>query len=90
MPNFRMYGVEVDVDVDVNVDEFLDDCSKEEIKEVITWLGDNDYLGNQVVDQQADNLLDISFKEALNKLQDRRIYLTLEQEQFIINLANKY
>lgn len=90
MPNFRMYGVEVDVDVDVDVDEFLDDCSKEEIKEVITWLGDNDYLGTQVVDQQADNLLDISFKEALNKLQDRRIYLTLEQEQFIINLANKY
>lgn len=89
MPNFRMYGVEVDIDVDVDVDEFLDDCSKEEIKEVITWLGDNDYLKNPVVVQQTDNLLDISFKEALNKLQDRRIYLTLEEEQFLINLANK-
>ena len=38
MPDFRLYGVEVDVDVDVDVDEFLDNCSKKEIEEVIDWL----------------------------------------------------
>ena len=90
MPDFRMYGVEVDVDVDIDVDEFLDNCTKKEIEEVVDWLKDNDYLKNPVVVQQADNILDISFKETLNKLQDRRIYLTLEEEQFLINLANKF
>jgi hypothetical protein len=90
MPDFRMYGVEVDIDVDDGVDEFLDNCSKKEIEEVIEWLKDNGYLKTRVVVQQVDNLLDISFKEALNKLQDRRVYLTLEEEQFLINLANKF
>lgn len=90
MPDFRLYGVEVDVDVDVDVDEFLDNCSKKEIEEVIDWLKGNDYLKTPVVVQQIDNLLDISFKEALNKLQDKRVYLTLEEEQFLINLANKF
>ena len=90
MPDFRLYGVEVDMDVDVDVDEFLDNCSKKEIEEVIDWLKDNDYLKTPVVVQQADNILDISFKEALNKLQDKRVYLTLEEEQFLINLANKF
>jgi hypothetical protein len=90
MPDFRLYGVEVDVDVDVDVDDFLDNCSKKEIEEVIDWLKGNDYLKTPVVVQQIDNLLDISFKEALNKLQDKRVYLTLEEEQFLINLANKF
>jgi hypothetical protein len=90
MPDFRLYGVEVDMDVDVDVDEFLDNCSKKEIEEVIDWLKGNDYLKTPVVVQQIDNLLDISFKEALNKLQDKRVYLTLEEEQFLINLANKF
>jgi hypothetical protein len=90
MPDFRLYGVEVDMDVDVDVDDFLDNCSKKEIEEVIDWLKGNDYLKTPVVVQQIDNLLDISFKEALNKLQDKRVYLTLEEEQFLINLANKF
>ena len=90
MPDFRLYGVEVDMDVDVDVDEFLDNCSKKEIEEVIDWLKGNDYVKTPVVVQQIDNLLDISFKEALNKLQDKRVYLTLEEEQFLINLANKF
>lgn len=93
MPNFRLYGVEVDVDVDVDVDEFLDDCSEGDIKDIITWLKANDYLENTNINipgYSTDNLMDITYKKALAKLQDKRIYLTLEEEQFIINLASKY
>lgn len=40
--------------------------------------------------RREDNLMDITYKEALDKLQGRRLYLTLKEEQFIINLANKF
>ena len=33
MPNFTVYNVDVDVDIDI--DEFVSECSKREIKELI-------------------------------------------------------
>ena len=92
MPSFTIYDIEVDVDVDVDVNEFLWDCSEEEIEDVIEWLKDNDYLEDNtlVVGETTDNMLDKIYKEALNKLSDKRINLSLEEEQFLINLANKY
>jgi hypothetical protein len=87
MPNFRMYGVDVDVDIDV--DEFLDDCSEKDIKNVIEWLKDSDYLDN-IPDSSTDNIMDITYKNALNKLYTKRVNLSLEEEEFLINLANKF
>ena len=87
-----MYGVEVDVDVDIDVDEFLDDCSELDIKNVIEWLKDNDYLKDNIIipGNNNDSILDIEYKNALSKLYDKRINLSLEEEQFLITLANKF
>ena len=87
-----MYGVEVDVDVDIDVDEFLDDCSDRDIKSVIEWLKDNDHLEDNIMisSNTTDNLLDIEYKRAISKLYNKRINLSLEEEQFLINLANKF
>lgn len=87
-----MYGVEVDVDVDIDVDEFLDDCSELDIKNVIEWLKDNDYLKDNIIipGNNTDSILDIEYKNALSKLYDKRINLSLEEEQFLITLANKF
>ena len=87
-----MYGVEVDVDVDIDVDEFLDDCSDRDIKSVIEWLKDNDHLEDNIMisSNTTDNILDIEYKRAISKLYNKRINLSLEEEQFLINLANKF
>ena len=92
MPSFIMYGVEVDVDVDIDVDEFLDDCSDRDIKSVIEWLKDNDHLEDNIIvsSNTTDNILDIEYKRAISKLYNKRINLSLEEEQFLINLANKF
>jgi endo-1,4-beta-mannosidase len=94
MPNITIYGIEteVDVDVDIDVDEFLDDCSDKDIKEVIEWLKDEGHLEDnnaRIPVDPIDNPMDIIYKEALNKLYNKRINLSLEEEEFIINLANK-
>lgn len=94
MPNITIYGIEteVDVDVDIDIDEFLDDCSKKEIQEVIEWLKDEGHLEDnnvKIPDNPTDNIMDIAYKEAINKLYNKRINLSLEEEEFIINLANK-
>ena len=87
-----MYGVEVDVDVDIDVDDFLDDCSDRDIKNVIEWLKDNDHLEDNIIipGNTTDNILDIEYKRAISKLYNKRINLSLEEEQFLINLANKF
>ena len=93
MPSFTMYGIEVDVDVDIDVDEFLEDWSEKDIKDVIEWLKDNEYLDDNNVSvpgSSTDNVMEITYKNALNKLYNKRVNLSLEEEEFIINLANKF
>jgi len=78
-------------DIDIDPSEFVDACDRQEIQELIEALIDDGHIDEPIVTEpDRDNLMDISFKEALSKLQHKRIYLTLEEEQFIINLANKY
>ena len=88
MPSFTQYGVDVEVDIDV--DEFVDCCSDREIKQMVKILRKEGYLSPDEGVPGEDNLLDIEYKNALDKLYNRRIYLTLEEEQFIKQLANKF
>ena len=90
MPRISQWGVEVDVDIDVDVEEFYNDCSDKEKKELVEYLIEDDFIPEQIVQTREDNLMDLTYKNALDKLYSKRIYLTLEEEQFIINLANKY
>tara|TARA_R110000822_G_scaffold24150_5_gene73846 strand:- start:3961 stop:4209 length:249 start_codon:yes stop_codon:yes gene_type:complete len=76
-------------EIDIDPWEYVRECSRREIKELIEALKEE--VGAKVlIDDDADNVLDITYKEALGKLYSKRIYLTLEEEEFIINLANKY
>jgi hypothetical protein len=90
MPTVRQWGVEVDVDIEVDVEEFYNDCSDKEKEELAKYLIEDDFIPGQTEQVGEDNLMDVTYKEALNKLYSKRIYLSLEEEQFIINLANKY
>jgi hypothetical protein len=90
MPKISQWGVEVDVDIDIDVEEFYNHCSDKEKKELAGYLIEDGFIPGQTEQVGEDSLMDITYKNALNKLYSKRIYLTLEEEQFIINLANKY
>ena len=90
MPRISQWGVEVDVDIDVDVAEFYSDCSDKEKKELAQYLVEDGFIPGYSEEVGQGNLMDETYKEALNKLYSKRTYLTLEEEQFLINLANKY
>ena len=77
-------------DLDIDPSDFIDGCSRREIQELIDILVEDGYINQTAASSREDNLMDITYKEALDKLQGRRLYLTLKEEQFIINLANKF
>jgi len=90
MPRISQWGVEVDVDIDVDVAEFYGDCSDKEKEELAGYLFEDGFIPGKSTQVGEDTLQDTTYKEALNKLYSKRVYLTLEEEQFLINLANKY
>jgi hypothetical protein len=76
---------------DIDTDEFFDQCDRRDKKDLMKLLvGEGYYPGGSQGATSQDNLQDINYKQALDKLYSKRIYLTLEEEQFIINLSNKY
>jgi hypothetical protein len=88
MARVSAYGIEVDVEFDVEVEEFLDDCSKREIEEAIQWLVDRDWIKpNQI---EEGNVMDIEWFNAVSKLHTLRQRLTVEEEELIKSIVNKY
>ena len=80
-------------DIDIDPSDFVDACDRQEIQELIDVLIEDGYIkqtARPVSESREDNLMDLTYKNAIEKLLDKRIYLTLEEEQFIINLASKY
>ena len=80
-------------DIDIDPSDFVDACDRQEIQELIDVLIEDGYIkqtARPVSESREDNLMDLTYKNAIDKLLDKRIYLTLEEEQFIINLASKY
>jgi hypothetical protein len=90
MARISQWGVAVDVDVDVDVDDFYDECSTGEKKQLVKYLAEDGFVPGYSPEVGQENLQDITYKKALDKLHFKRIYLTLEEEQFILNLSNKY
>jgi len=82
MPDFT-------AEIDIDPWEYVRECSRAEIKQLIQALKEQEGA-RALIDDDADNLLDVSYKQALDKLYSKRIYLTLEEEQFILTLSNKY
>jgi hypothetical protein len=89
MPQFTEH---TDVDIDIDVDEFLDECDKDEIKEVIEWLRDSDYItSDDLVDEDnPQSAMEQLFAEDVAKI--RRAYFSMSREDMdIINqIAKKY
>ena len=88
MPQFTEH---TDVDIDIDVDEFLDECDKYEIKEVIEWLRDSEYItSDDLLYDGPQSAMEQLFARDVDKI--RTSYLTLSREDMdIINqIAKKY
>jgi hypothetical protein len=88
MPTISEYTSNIDISIDVDVEEFLDDCSKREIEEVIQCLVDFDWIKPTQVEE--GNVMDIEWFNTVSKLHTLRQRLTVEEEELIKSIVNKY
>lgn len=85
MPNLEVY-------VDIEVDEFVDSCSKREIKELIDYLVEEGHLSDEVIDKNNPKMgsLEMGFIENINKLKGKYYSLSSEDEGEIMKIFKKY
>ena len=78
--------------IDVDVYDFLSSCDNSDINDVIEYLKDNDYINEDDLLEEIEtprSYTSEKFEESLLKLRGHSTSLSTEEEEFIINLANK-
>jgi hypothetical protein len=88
MPTFNQ-----DTEIDVEVDDFVSSCSKREIKELIEILVDEGHLNKSSLPHDINiekNVLDLEWDILCDKLLSLRLRLTVEEEETIKKIINKY
>jgi hypothetical protein len=86
------------VDIDIEIYEFVRSCSKNEIKELIEELIENDHLPKDVINTKGDIKKEMSrktnseleFSEKLDKLKEKYFSLSQEEELSLNNIFNKH
>ena len=86
------------VDIDIEIYEFVRSCSKNEIKELIEELIENDHLPKDVINTKGDVKKEMSrktnselvFAEKLDKLKEKYFSLSQEEELSLNNIFNKH
>lgn len=78
-------------EIDLDVDEFLSECSSSEIKELIECLQEDGYIRKEsIIEEDSMNLLDEEWLTVTNKLNTLRLRLSVEEEQTIKDIINRY
>lgn len=78
-------------EIDLDVDEFLSECSSREIKELIECLQEDGHLSKEsIIKEDSMNLLDEEWLTVTNKLNTLRLRLSVEEEQTIKDIVNRY
>jgi hypothetical protein len=84
MANFETY-------VDIEPGEFIENCSREEIKELVDILIEEGHLdGMTVTSDRHHNLLDEEWSKTIGKLNRSRLLLSNDEEMTIKNIANRF
>ncbi len=87
---------EFTAEVDVDPSEFVDSCSNRELKRLVEILEEDGHIepsqsnkskGNGVI---RPNINDLALWGSIDKLAKCRDLLTIEEENFINNLANRF
>ena len=85
MPDFS-------TEIDIEPWEYISSCSKREIDELITTLiedGHLDSFNGKVISKGDANLMSMEWDEALTKIRNSKHLLSNNDENVIINIANK-
>jgi hypothetical protein len=85
------------IDVDIDVDGFLSSCSDYEIKEVIEWLKEQEWINEDSDDENENqipfnkqNIYDQEWYSLCDKLSRIRLQLTQREEETIRKILNKH
>jgi hypothetical protein len=87
---------EFTTEIDIEPSEFLDSCSRSERDELIECLIEDGYIEPNLVKKgkslgvSQPNMNDEIFWESLEHLKKCRDLLTITEEEFINNLANRF
>jgi hypothetical protein len=80
---------ETELEVDVN--DFLSSCSSSEIKELIEALQEDGWLVKEkVTKEESISFMDEEWLNITNKLNTLRLRLSVEEEQTIKDIVNRY
>ena len=77
-------------DVDIDVDEFLENCSTNEIKEAIDWLEEEGHLEHGFNITGRESMNERIFLESLFKIKDNWMGLSKEEEDIILNISKRF
>jgi len=80
-----------DTEVEVDVDDFLSSCSQSEIKELIEALQEDGWLVKEkVTKEDSMSVMDEEWLTVIQKLHTLRLRLSVEEEQIIKDIVNRY
>ena len=84
MPDFSTY-------IDIDPSEYISECSRSEIKEVIDCLVEDGHLNtfNGKIHPKDNTPMDDEWEDMLLKLKDSRHLLSSEDESVIIEISKK-
>jgi hypothetical protein len=81
-------------DFDVNVDDFLDECSESDIRDIIDYLIENDYISSEHKHSFKNDsnicAAESMFEDEISKLHNNWNRLTAEEEQTILNITKRF
>lgn len=81
-------------DLNIDIDEFVDSLSPREVKKLVDYLKDNEYIDKYskfILDNgNRTNLSDDMWFEACEKLQANRLQLTLEEIESIEKITQRF
>jgi hypothetical protein len=77
-------------DLEITPDEFIDECNQYEINEIIERLRDDGYIPPiDIEPSEKQSVLDYLFNDAIIKIKQSKHRLTIEEENIIMNIANR-
>lgn len=78
-------------DLDIEVDEFLESCCPGELKEVIEYLEEHEYLEKYgYIPSGRTSVNEQMFNESLSKIKNNWLSLSNEEEDIILNIAKRF
>jgi hypothetical protein len=80
-----------ETEFDISTDDFLEECDKDEIENIIDYLEEMGHLKNHKRSEGGSpmGILEEEFQERIQKLSESRHRLTLEEEEIIKKISDR-